>query len=484
MSVETLSYAVRLRVVGVHLGQLGFLVGCLSLPPGLFALLEGDWRHALGCLIVASALTGGGYPLSRLRVADDIQQNEALVVVAAVFVVTPIAFSLPLAMSGLSYADALFEAVSGITTAGLSTLASVEDKPRSVIFTATWLQWIGGVGFMVLTFTLLFGQSATARRLVSVLGDQKGIIGGTRAYALITIRIYSTLTLVGLLLLLASGRDLFAATTLTFSAVSTGGFAPYDASLGGLGAGTQTLVILLSVAGALALPLYFEVWRGNWRTFFRDPEFRALFIVGALIALLLVLHGAGGATSFQLVLTAFSAQSTAGFMTVPVTGLDGFSKAVLIIAMIVGGGIGSSAGGLKLLRVLVLIGLVQLLIRKTRLAPHALVTTTIAGRDWEGEELLRVLAVIGLFAGTIAVSWLAFLWYGYAPLDALFEVVSATGTVGLSSGLTEAALAPGLKFLLCVDMLLGRLEILPVLVLLAPRTWIGHRRKQPTEDPP
>lgn len=476
MNVESLSYAVRLRVVGVHLGQLIFLVGCLALPPAVFALLEGDLWHVLGCLIVAAGLAGVGYPLRRLHVAEDIQWNEALVVVAAVFVLTPIAFSLPLTMSGLNYADALFEAVSGITTTGLSTLASVEDKPRSVIFTASWLQWLGGVGFMVLIFTLLFGQSATARRLTSVLGDQKGVVGGTRAYALVIIRIYSVLTVIGLLLLWSSGVEFFAAATLTLSAVSTGGFAPYDASLSDLGGGVQTLVILLSLTAAVALPLYYEAWRGNWRTLLRDSELQALLGISCLVALLLVLRGASGATPLQLALTAFSAQSTAGFATAPVADLDTFSRAVLIFAMVIGGGVGSSAGGIKLLRLLVLLGLVQLLIRKTRLAPHALVATAIAGRDWENEELVRVLAVVGLFAGVIAISWLVFLWYGHAPLDALFEVVSASGTVGLSSGVTAPTLAPGLKALLCVDMLLGRLEILPIVVLVAPRTWIGHRR--------
>jgi trk system potassium uptake protein TrkH len=468
-------------VVGVHLGQLVLLVGCFALPPAVFALVEGDWRHALGCVIVAAALAGIGYPLCRLHVAEDIQRNEALVVVAAVFVLTPIAFSLPLAMSGVNYADALFEAVSGITTTGLSTLASVEDKPRSFVFTASWLQWLGGVGFMVLTFTLLFGQSATARRLTSVLGEQKGVVGGSRAYALIVVRIYLAMTVIGLLLIWASGLEVFAATTLTLSAVSTGGFAPYDASIGALGGGVQTLVILLSLAAAVALPLYYEAWRGNWRTLLRDPELHALLLIGGLVALLLVLRRAGDATPLQLALTAFSAQSTAGFATAPIADLDAFSKAVLILAMIIGGGVGSSAGGVKLLRLIVLVSLVRLLIRKTRLTQHALVATAIAGRDWKDEELLMVLTVIGLFAGAVAISWLTFLWYGYAPLDALFEVVSATGTVGLSSGVTAATMATGLKLLLCVDMLFGRLEILPFLVLLAPRTWIGHRRKMPAE---
>lgn len=182
----------------------------------------------------------------------------------------------------------------------------------------------------------------------------------------------------------------------------------------------------------------------------------------------------------DLLLSAFSAQTTAGFSVVPVDAFDPFSKGVLIVSMFVGGSVGSSAGGIKLLRLLVIMRLVQLIILKTRVTPHAAVEVSIAGRAWSDNELVRILAVIGMFAAVVIGSWLPFLWYGRDPLDALFEVVSATGTVGLSTGLCGPGLQPALKGVLCFDMLLGRLEILPLLVFLAPRTWIGRRR--PVED--
>jgi trk system potassium uptake protein TrkH len=157
--------------------------------------------------------------------------------------------------------------------------------------------------------------------------------------------------------------------------------------------------------------------------------------------------------------------------------MDPFSKVVLIVSMLVGGSVGSSAGGIKLLRLLVLIKIVRLIILRTRLTPHAAVQAPVAaGRTWADDELVRILAVVALFAAVIVLSWLPFLWAGYDPLDALFEVVSATGTVGLSTGISGPHLPAGLKAVLCLDMLLGRLEILPLLIFLAPRTWIGARR--------
>lgn len=480
-AIESLSYAARPQVVGKYLGQLLFLLGGFTIPPLLFAMACREWSHAAGFAAVALMLMVVGWLLQRRRPHDDLQVNEALIVVSAIFVIAPLAMALPMMTAGVGFLDALFEAVSGITTTGLSTFARVEDKPLSVLFGAAWLQWLGGIGIMVLSFTLLIGQSASAKRLTGVLAQPQGIWGGTRAYAKIAIRIYAVLTAIGILVLWLAGADAFTAVTLTLSSVSTGGFSPLDDSLAGLSATIQSMVILLCVAGAVAIPLFHDLPRGGWKNMVRDREFQALLIAGLVVAGLLV--GAAGAAAWtgpgawKLVLMAFSAQTTAGFSTVAVDPLDPFSKVVLIIAMGIGGSVGSSAGGIKLLRLIVMVRLVQLMILKTRLTPRAAVGTRIAGRQWDDGELVRVLAVAGLFVGVVLISWLPFLWAGYAPLDALFEVTSATGTVGLSTGITGAALPPLLKGLLCLDMLLGRLEILPVLVLLAPRTWIGHRRE-------
>ncbi len=479
-SAESLSYAVRPKVVGLYLGQLLFLVGMLCLPPLIFALVDREFSHAVGYAVAIAAMLAAGFVLQLGQRPHDIQLNEAVVVVAAIFLLVPLIMALPMMSAGISFLDALFEAVSGITTTGLSTLRSVEDKPASLLFTAAWLQWLGGIGIMVLSFTLLFGQSASAKRLSGVLNQQEGILGGTRAYAVVIIRVYLALTTIGIVALWLAGAGVFPAITLTLTSVSTGGFAPFDASLAGVNGTVQALVILFCFSGAISIPLFSQAVRGNWRDLVHDQELHALLIAGlAVFALLALDQWSRGPASGQitdLLLTAFSAQTTAGFSVASVDAMDSFSKVVLTVSMFIGGSVGSSAGGIKLLRLLVLIKLARLIILKTRLTPHATVQAPIAGRAWSDDELVRILAVIGLFAMVIVASWLPFLWYGYDPLDALFEVVSATGTVGLSTGISALGLPPALKGLLCADMLLGRLEILPLLVFLSPRTWIGSRR--------
>jgi trk system potassium uptake protein TrkH len=119
--------------------------------------------------------------------------------------------------------------------------------------------------------------------------------------------------------------------------------------------------------------------------------------------------------------------------------------------------------------------LIQWLVGRTRLPPHAVSGPTLGGERLASDELLRAAALILLFLAVLVVSWLVFLAHGYDALDALFEVASATGTVGLSAGIARPDLEPLLKGVLCVDMLVGRLEIFAILVALSPRTWIGRR---------
>jgi trk system potassium uptake protein TrkH len=162
----------------------------------------------------------------------------------------------------------------------------------------------------------------------------------------------------------------------------------------------------------------------------------------------------------------------------PCAQLDAGSKLVLIFSMLVGGGVGSTAGGFKLLRLLIVVSVFRLILLRTCLPKHAAIEARLAGRRLQDEEIRMALLLILLFITVVALSWLPFVAMGYSPIDSLFEVVSATGTVGLSAGLTSSTLPAVLKVILCVDMLMGRLEIIAWLVMLYPGTWFGRRMER------
>jgi trk system potassium uptake protein TrkH len=146
-----------------------------------------------------------------------------------------------------------------------------------------------------------------------------------------------------------------------------------------------------------------------------------------------------------------------------------------MVSMLIGGGSGSTAGGIKLLRLLIIVKLLQHFLRRAAMPPHAVTQPQLSGQVLERTEIEQATLIGALFVITIGLSWLAFVAFGYAPLDALFEVTSAIGTVGLSTGITGAELEWPLRVVLCVDMLLGRLEAVTLLVILYPATWMGKR---------
>ncbi len=480
--IEALRYTVRGQAIARYLGQLAIVLALLTTPPVAVSLIYAEhfitWRY----LIVIAILLAAGM-LARFPAPKRIQTNEALCIVALAFVLAPLLMSFVFMASDLPFIDALFEAVSGVTTTGLSTIDSLEDKPRTLLFGRAWMQWYGGLGIVVFSVALLTEHHIAARQLVRPESDSsEGLATTTRIHARRMLAVYLILTALAWVVLSTSGVELFHALSHSLAAVSTGGFSSLDGSLGGLSGTTPYLLMLISLSGAIALPLYYRCYRNGLRELLVDVELRALLAAVAISCglLLLLFHSNNamgwGEAARHAFLMGLSAQSTTGFSSLDVSQLSPEAKLAMILSMSVGGTVGSTAGGLKLLRLLIFLRLLQLIIQRTALPSHAVAEPQLGGRRLEDSEIIRALLLIALFVLVIVFSWWPFVLYGYPPLDALFEVVSATGTVGLSTGITTAELPALLKLILCLDMWFGRLEILVFLVVLYPWTWIGKRK--------
>lgn len=482
---SVLSYAVRGRVVAKYSGQLMLVLALLSLGPLGVALFKNNWALTWRYLLLCGSLFLTGSLLARLSVPERIQVNEALTITFVIFLGSALLMSWPMAEPGVAYLDALFEAVSGVTTTGLSTLGSIEGRSDTFRFARSWMQWYGGLGFIVLSVALLMGHQTASRRLVGSVESSETLTITARTHAHRTLMVYCCLTLAGLVVVWPLTKDGFTALLHVLSSVSTGGFSTHDASLAGLHSRFAAITImLLSFLSAISLHLYWKTihagWRGGLQTFFSDVELRALLLTCLLTGSALTLLGwLNGTTApwYHGLMTGVSAQTTTGFATLKVADIDPASKVVMILSMLIGGSVGSSAGGFKLLRLLILIRLLQLLLRRTMMPLHAVAEPYLGEQKLETDEASLALQLILLFLLVIFISWVPFVVLGYDPLDALFEVVSASGTVGLSSGIARPELEPLLKGILCLDMLAGRLEIVALLVVLYPRTWFGRREK-------
>ncbi len=478
-----LFFAVRLRLLGHFLGLFLLVAAALTLVPLLVALIAGEQQIALSYIVLTGALLLVGVLFKRIRFQGQMQLNEAMVLVALIFILLPVIMTGPLVVQGISFGDALFETISAATTTGLSTLGAIEQYPVTFRFARAWMQWYGGLGIVVFSLALIVRPGMTALRLSS-LEEPDDLVGGTRAHARRVLQVYGALTAAGFILWLVLGGEPFAGLLYILSAVSTGGFSPTGGSFADLDHLRLAWVVTLgSLAGAIPLALYQQSWRKGWRTLLKNLEMKALLAAGLITSLALGISMLGQGMPIDFAarhapLMVFSAQTTAGFSSMDVAALSAGGKFILILTMALGGSIGSTAGGFKLLRLLILVGVIFHSVKRMTVSRHVVTEQRLGGERLELPEIQDALMIILLFIITVLLSWIPFLFYGYSPLDSLFEVVSATGTVGLSSGITRSAMPDFLKGILCFDMLLGRLEFVAWLVFFYYRTWFGRKREQ------
>jgi len=439
-------------------------------------------RYAVALSYLAIALICGlCYVISRrIDRVQQLQRNETLAVAALVFISSSLLFTLPMLQYNMSFIDAWFETVSGVTTTGLSTLPSVEDKPAAFLFARGWMQWVGGLGVIVLALAIHTQPGIETKMFGADAADVDSHIGGTRAHAKRILVVYAMLTIIGIGALLGAGSSMLDAIVHAMTAVSTGGFANRDDSFASYGIGEQWIVSVLSVLGAISLHLYYRPTIKSLRASFKDPQFRCLLLFVALLPLAvfaLVWLNGGTATIGQAYFNTVSAITTAGFASSSILPFGGAAMLLICACMFIGGGIGSTAGGIKLYRLLVLFKAMQMFLRRAASGVHSQLHLRLDGKRVDYLTIENVLAIICGYLVFLVGSWLIFLGYGMPPMESLYEVTSALGTAGVSSGLTSMELPTPLKLVLICNMLLGRVETVAIIVLLVPSTWFGKRRK-------
>jgi trk system potassium uptake protein TrkH len=477
-----------------YLGQIMMGIGIVQAAPAVVALIFGETRIAAIYFAVASAVILMGYFMNKLLPEHELELKEGLVLAALIFPLSAIISAIPIYLStDMSMLDAFFESVSGVTTTGLS-VAPTEVGPV-FLFSRSWLQWIGGIGIVVLVLSVFIRPGTTAFRIYAAnIGDKK-IKPSVVAAATLLGKVYIVITLISITLLWLSGMSPFDAVCHALCSVSTGGFSTKQESIGAFsGSLMPAAITFCCVVGSINFGLYPRA--------LKDPPillkniqvkyFLAIAAVGIVILSFTIMEGNGpdhaanaayqNRTPVEIIsissFHALSALTTAGFSTTDVGELPESSKILLSVLMWIGGGIGSTAGGIKIFRMIVLLKLVHLTFMRLFLPSETVTPLKVGDELVEQEELNRITAFVLLYMMIIVLSTFVFTLQGVEMSDALFEVSSALGTVGLSSGVTSAAMPDLLKAVLCANMLLGRIEIVPLFVLFMPRTWIKRSLRQ------
>ena len=474
-----------LFVVGVLL--CGLAAG-MALPAAADALLANpDWQvfvfaalptGFIGMLLVLASRGRGGFSLD-LRQGFFLTTLSWLVLTA--FAALPFAYL----GGGLSYTDAFFEAMSGLTTTGSTVLVGLDQLPPGILLWRSILQWLGGVGIIAMAILMLpflrvggmqlFRAESSDRsdKVVSRPWDLAAYIG----------LVYLGLTITCAIAYQMAGMSGFDAVNHAMTTLSTGGYSTHDASFGYFAnTAVQWVGIVFMLSGGLPFVAYIRTLRGKQPVLWRDSQVQTMLGILAaasvvLVALLWITDGQPLLDSLRVVLfNAISILTTTGYASTDYQLWGPLSVGVFFFLTFVGGCTGSTAGGIKVFRfqVLWIVGRTQL---RHLLQPHRIATATYGGRILPDDIAPSVLAFLFVFVGSTAFLSLGLTAFGLDLVTSLSGAVTAMSNVGPGLGPiigpagNFATLPDGAKWLLSAGMLLGRLELFTVLVLFQRAFW-------------
>lgn len=452
----------------------GLLAALLFGPPLLWAGIEGETTLALA--LTAPIVIGLAAWLATWRrtLPDDLRGVEAMVSIALLFLLSAV-FSVPAFMAlGLAPASAFFEGMSAMTTTGLSMARDPDSWPFAAHVLRSWMQWCGGLAMATAVLALVLGPGPAARAIGKAGIDDRNRIQSARTQARELLGAYALLTAgfaLAIGLALGNGAE---GLVLTLSAISTGGFAPRSDSLGSYGLMVQALVILACLAGAVSLLAFAQALRRKGPAFWAAPSVRRVTVMTVICAVALALAmAATGSTDAYVptLLNLISAFTTAGYATQDMPAAPAL-LAVFVLAMVIGGDRGSTAGGIKLWRVSILARALRHALTLPRLPERALSPLRHRGDPVKDTFLVALIGLLTLYVLSAAGVWVMLTALGYPAHLALFDTVSALSTVGLSTGVIGPDLPPGAQLVLAFAMWLGRLEFIAVIVLVLPGTWM------------
>jgi trk system potassium uptake protein TrkH len=473
-----------------------YVVGLLTLFFGLtmvLPLLTGLYYRDASVipLLAAMALTlivgGALFATFRRYKTDQINQREGMGIVTLSWISVGFFGALPflLAPDGLGFTDAIFESVSGVTTTGASVLTNIETLPKGLLMWRSFIQWLGGMGIIVLSIAILplvgvGGMQLYKAEVPSPVPDK--LKPRIRDTAVILWKVYLLFTVVETALLMAAGMSLFDALCHAFTTLPTGGFSTRNASIAHYQSVPIDLIILVFMfLAGINFSLHYQLLRGRPLAFWRDAECRFYGFVLLLLTLVITVDTFGAVYASVLDALRYSAfqvisiVTTTGFATADYEKWPAMSQVVIFFCMFMGASAGSTGGGMKCLRIMLcikygykeLFGLVH---------PHAVTHIKIGGKPVPSEIIHSILGFLALYIGLFVLATILLAALGVDFATALGATASAIGNIGPGFGqvgpVENYAQIPALgKWLLAWCMLLGRLEVYTVIILLVPAFW-------------
>ena len=474
-----MNYKLMLRM----LGRILQLESLLLLLPALVALIYHE--SPMPFLLTLVPVLVVGTLLSRLRAKADFFSREGFAVVGLIWVTLCITGAFPFFLSGqfASFWDCLFEITSGFTTSGATILTDIERLPRGILFWRSFSSWIGGMG--VLLFTLAFLPKVGGRNHILVQAEMPGplvtkLVPKTVQSTQILYTIYIALTVIEIIAFCIAGMPFYDAVVSTFACICTGGFCVFNASFAAYNSACQIIAIVFMILGSLNFALFFLAVSGRIRQALKSDELRfflgAVGVASVLVFLnILPLYKSAGMALKDAVFQVTSIVSTSGFSTTDYNLWPSFSKTILVLLMFIGGCSGSTAGSIKCGRLLLMFRCARRsLLRLSH--PRAVKVVKLDGKAMDENRLNTIFAFFILFCILLVIGCVAVTLDGADLVTAFTTSLGALSNVGPGLGRVGpmgsfAFYSGATKVFLSLMMVVGRLEIFPVLLLLQPSIW-------------
>ncbi len=474
---------------GMIVRVLGSLVlieaAAMSIPLAIAIYYQSSDIHAF--MITIITMIAIGLLLTRLRVKTRyLKAKDAVTIVTFGWFIISFFGALPFVLSGslASFTDAFFEAVSGLTTTGATVITDVEIIPKGIIFWRSFMHWMGGMGILVLTLAIMPTIGVGSFQIFKAetpgpVADK--IVPKMKDTAKILYTVYLGITIIETILLLLGGMSLFDALVNTFGTVGTGGFSNYNRSIGHYDSNYIYFVIsIFMVASGVNFALYYDLYRGKFKNILANTELKIyLLIVSAstflVFANIFGLYDSVGDTLSHAFFQVSSIITTTGYSTTDFNLWPDFSKLILFMLMFVGGSAGSTAGSIKVIRLVILFKLVRREISKI-IHPRAILPIQVGGKMLSSDMLASVSGFFFLYLlmflfGTLLVSL-----ENVGLVSAASAVAATLGNIGpgfdfVGPTNTYAMFSDFTKWVLTIEMLFGRLELFTFFLMLTPSFW-------------
>ena len=429
-----------------------------------------------------------GTLMKKVKSDVNMQIRHAMMVSSLAWLISALVGSVPfMFIAKLSFVDSYFESMSAYSGTGLTMFGriySVETLPKILLFWRSFEQWIGGIGIILVAMIVLIRPGVAAARLYIAEARGERIMPSLPSTVKVIWKIYFFYTILGIILFFVAGMPLFDSVNHCMTGLGTGGMSIYDDSIAHYHSLSIELVaVFLMILGAINFTVHYKaIFKRRLKELTSDIQFKALFLIGFFVIIIMgfdLISRYGIIDGFRnAFFQGFSAITCCGFSTADIGSWGEVSKSSLIILMIVGGGAGSTAGAIKLVRVALILTVLKTHIKKSLLPNSAVMPVKMGGAIFKNKDIIEAFLFTIVYIGFLLGGSFILMQLGNGALDSMFEMASAQGNVGLSVGITSPTLPLTGKLTLIAGMWMGRLEIIPCLVFISNLLFFLRREEK------